>query len=292
MIINFGSINADLVYQVDHMPQPGETLMALGHAKHLGGKGLNQSVAIVRAGGDLRHVGCVGAGDDWISGQIAQNNLAADHIAQVSEPTGHAIIYVDRHGENEIVILSGANQALTTEMVETALGGLNGPDHWVLFQNETNLTADIARYAKERGFRICYSAAPFSPELAVSLLPLTDLLVVNEAEAAELAAANGSTVADIAVPMLLVTLGAKGAYLRRKDGVMQQAAFLVQAVDTTGAGDTFLGAFLARFTENNDARQALAFAAAASALQVTRHGAATAIPHKQDVINFMKEHQA
>jgi len=291
MIINFGSINADLVYQVPHMPRPGETLLALDHAKHLGGKGLNQSVAVVRAGGNLRHVGCVGKGDNWIDTQIGAAGLNKTHIAQINTPTGHAIIYVDPSAENEIVIFSGANQCLTQEMLENALADLNGPDHWVLFQNETNLTAEIARYAKGRGFKIAYSAAPFSPVLAADLLPLTDLLVVNETEAAELADTCGGTVDDIKVPMLLVTLGAKGSYLRDANGTLQQSAFPVQAVDTTGAGDTFLGAFLAQYDEHGNAQQALVFAAAASAVQVTGHGAASAIPQKQDVIDFLKEQQ-
>ncbi len=289
MIINFGSINADLVYQVPHMPRPGETLLALDHAKHLGGKGLNQSVAVLRAGGSLRHVGCVGKGDNWINAQISAAGIDKTHILEIDTPTGHAIIYVDPDAENEIVIFSGANQCLTMEMVRAALDGLNGADHWVLFQNETNLTAEIARYAKDHGFKIAYSAAPFSPQLAAQLLPLTDLLVVNETEAAELAAACNCAVADINVPMLLVTLGAKGCWLRRDSGTLQQGAFSVQAVDTTGAGDTFLGAFLAQYDAHGAAAQALRFAAAASALQVTGHGAANAIPQHQDVIDFLKE---
>lgn len=290
MIINFGSINADLVYQVPHMPRPGETLLALDHAKHLGGKGLNQSVAVARAGGYLRHVGCVGKGDNWINAQISAAGIDKTHILETDTPTGHAIIYVDPDAENEIVIFSGANQCLTMDMVRAALDGLNGADHWVLFQNETNLTADIARYAKDHGFKIAYSAAPFSPELAADLLPLTDLLVVNETEAAELADTCGGTVDEIKVPMLLVTLGAKGCWLRSDNGTLHQDAFAVQAVDTTGAGDTFLGSFLAQFDTHSNAAQALRYAAAASALQVTKHGAANAIPPYQDVIDFLKEH--
>ncbi len=289
MIINFGSINADLVYQVPHMPRPGETLLALDHAKHLGGKGLNQSVAALRSGGPLRHVGCIAKDDSWIDAAISAAGLDQTYIDRIDTPTGHAIIYVDPDAENEIVIFSGANQCLTMDMVAKALHGLNGPDHWVLFQNETNLTGEIARYAKDHGFKIAYSAAPFSPALATELLPLTDLLVVNETEAAELAAANHCAVADIAVPMLLVTLGAKGAYLRDATGTLHQNAYPVQAVDTTGAGDTFLGAFLAQYDAHGNAAQALRFAAAASALQVTGHGAASAIPHKQDVTDFLKE---
>ncbi len=289
MIINFGSINTDLVYQVDHMPEAGETLAALKHEKFLGGKGLNQSVAIARAGGNLRHVGCVGAGDAWIIEQIESAGLKTHHIRAVAESTGHAIIFVDRNGENEIVIFGGANLCLSDDMVVGAFADLDGEDHWVLFQNETNLTTKIASSAKTQGLRIAYSAAPFSPLATLPLLPLIELLVVNEAEAAELAAALGCGVDAIDVPMLVITKGRHGADLRTGAVTAHQPAFAVEAVDTTGAGDTFLGYFLAKLDAGTDAVNALEFAAAASALQVTQSGAANAIPASGAVVKFLKE---
>ncbi|MCP5075275.1 MAG: ribokinase [Rhodobacteraceae bacterium] len=288
MIINFGSINTDLVYQVDHMPEAGETLAALTHEKFLGGKGLNQSVAIARAGGELRHVGCIGAGDFWIREQVATAGLDLAHVNEVAEPTGHAIIFVDRNGENEIVICGGANQRLSDDMVSTALDGLDGPDHWVLFQNETNLTELVAKTAKDLGFKIAYSAAPFSAAHALPLLPLVDLVAVNETEAAELAAAADLPFEEIGVPMLLVTKGSKGADLCAEGACVHQPAVPVDPVDTTGAGDTFLGSFLARLDLTGDAVGALHYAAFASALQVTRPGAANAIPTEAEVLAYLE----
>ena len=289
MIVNFGSINADHVYQVDHMPlQSGETLAATGYDIFLGGKGLNQSAAISRSGGRLRHVGCVGTGDDWVLNQITRAGVDTGHIRQVASPTGHAVIYVDPTGENEIVIFAGANQKFTPDQVDQALQELDGGGHWVLFQNETNLTEYIAAAAKQRGIRIAYSAAPFAAAAALPLLPSVDLFAVNETEAAELAAATGVRVDEIAVPMLLVTMGSAGAELWADGACRRQPAFAVDPVDTTGAGDTFLGAFLARLDAEASAAAALKYAAAASALQVTRAGAATAIPAYDEVIAFLE----
>ncbi|MCP5074497.1 MAG: ribokinase [Rhodobacteraceae bacterium] len=288
MIINFGSINADHVYQVDHMPGAGETLAAMAYDVFVGGKGLNQSVAIARSGGYLRHVGCVGPGDTWMPQQIGGMGVGGDHIHKTDAPTGHAIIYVDPTGENEIVIFGGANRCLNQEMVMQALAGLDGPDHWVLFQNETNLTGFIAETARLRGFRVAYSAAPFSAAEALPLLPMVDLLVVNETEAAELAAATGTTAEAIDVPMVLITKGKNGSDLWMGGSCTYQPAYAVEAVDTTGAGDTFLGSFLAKLDASGDATEALNYATAASALQVTRPGAANAIPGEDEVKAFME----
>ena len=288
MIINFGSINTDHVYQVERMPGAGETLTALGYAKHLGGKGINQSVAVAKANGALRHVGCVNADDGWIIDQIEQLGVSTDHIARIDEATGHAIICIDRNGENQIVICGAANQCLQTTMIDVALSGVDGAGNWVLFQNETNLTHEIAHAARAAGFRVVYSAAPFSADLTVPLLPLVDLVVVNETEAAELAVSCGTSPQDIPVAMLLITKGSAGSDLWLDDTHVHQAAFTVEAVDTTGAGDTFLGSFLAIYDETGDAKAALRYASAASALQVTGHGAATSIPSRSDVEKFLE----
>lgn len=288
MIINFGSINIDLVYQVPHMPRPGETLMAHDFARHLGGKGVNQSVAILRSGGNLRHVGCVGDGDTWIADQLQAAGLAMTDIEKVAAPTGHAIIYVDAEAENMIVISGAANLAFTQDQIDDAMQKQDGSGAWVLFQNETNLTEAIARAGKASGSRVCYSAAPFDADVTTPILPLVDLLVVNEQEAEELAAALGCAVAEIPVPMLLVTRGKQGAEFYGGGEVVHQPAFVVDPVDTTGAGDTFLGAFLARFDAGASPAEAMRFAAAASALQVTKPGAAGAIPTSAEVEAFLE----
>lgn len=290
-ILNFGSINVDLVYTLARMPQPGETLSARAFQKFLGGKGVNQSVAIAASGGDVRHIGAVGPDGDWALARIAALGVATDHIARVERATGHAIIFVDQQAENMIVIEGGANQALSLEQIDAALATAV-PGDWVLLQNETNLTIEIVQKAKAAGLKVAYSPAPFDAEKALAVLDLVDLLAVNQYEAGELRAARralGQT--EPVDATLLVTLGSEGAELVSGEGrSLRQAAFKVTPVDTTGAGDTFLGAFLAHYTQNPDqAETALRYAAAAAALQVQSHGAAVAIPAKQKVEAFLAE---
>ncbi len=288
MIINFGSINIDHVYRVPHMPAPGETLAVLSYDKFLGGKGVNQSIAIAKSGGSVRHVGATGPDGEWVLEQLRLAGLDLQAIASVDAPTGHAIIMVDETGENQILICSGANAALSMEQIERELDQADPADDWVLLQNETNLMPEIVQCAKRWGLRVVYSAAPFVAEQTLPLLSSTDLLVVNELEAEALAAACGTSVAQIPVPEMIITRGAKGAVFTSADGQVEQAAFNVSPVDTTGAGDTILGAFLANYCAGADVPEALRFASAASALQITRPGAASAIPDKVDVDVFLK----
>jgi len=274
------------------MPSPGETIAAASYQKLLGGKGINQSVAIARAGREPVHVGAVGSDDDWTMAEIKKFGIDTTHIARSAQPTGHAVIYVDDAGENQIVIFGGANQDLQPAQIETAFKTSAGGDHWVLLQNETNLLADIVDQAKAAGFKVAYSAAPFVAHTVAHLIDRIDLLAVNEIEARETASLLGVAVSEIAVPEILITRGSKGVEFHSHGEVHHQAAFPVDAVDTTGAGDTFLGSFLAHHCEGAAVEQSLRYASAASALQVTRPGAAVAIPARDEVEMFLIERKA
>ncbi|MEM7441599.1 MAG: ribokinase [Pseudomonadota bacterium] len=287
MILNFGSINLDLVYRVAHLPTAGETLHSSSFERFLGGKGINQSIAVAQSGAQVRHIGCVGADGGWVCDEIENFGVRLDDIATVDLPTGHAIICVDDAGENQIVLASGANQGFSHTQIEAALGSAD-PGDWVILQNETNLVADIAKAAKARGLMVCYSAAPFDAMAVADLLPYLDLLAVNEGEAAALEAAQGKPATKLGVPHVLITRGSDGAVFHSDGTVYEQNSFPVTPVDTTGAGDTFLGAFMARFIETDPAT-ALRFAAACAAMQVTGAGAAGAIPAKADVEAFLKD---
>lgn len=286
MIFNFGSINLDLVYRVPHLPTPGETLTSLSHHRYLGGKGINQSIAAARAGADVTHIGCLGPDGEWLRDQIAGFGLALDGVATVEAPTGHALIYVDARGENQIVIHGGANRCFTKAQVTHALDQAAAGD-WVLLQNETNLTRHIAQAAQARGLRVAYSAAPFDADAVADMLGHINLIALNEGEAAALENATGRPAADLGLDHVLITKGAEGATLHSADEAIFQPGFQVDAVDTTGAGDTYLGAFMARFV-NGPAAPALRFAAGAAALQVTRQGAAPAIPTAAEVETFLR----
>ena len=287
MIINVGSINIDLVYRVPTLPEPGETLTAISNEKFLGGKGINQSVAIARAGGVVKHVGAVGEDGAWALSKIEALGVETTHIARLDGATGHAIINVDERGENAIVIAGAANQRLTIDHVESVISQADPGTDWVLLQNETNLAPEIVDLAKKYGLKVAYAAAPFVPEITVSLLDKIDLLAVNEGEANALAYNLEKPVEEISVPFLLITKGGSGAALHTKTNTYDQKAFDVVPIDTTGAGDTFLGSFLAEFSDHSDAQRALEYAAVASAIQVTRNGAAPAIPLRSEVMDFM-----
>lgn len=289
MILNFGSINLDLVYRVPALPAPGETLASTSYEKYLGGKGVNQSIAAHRCGAEVRHVGCLGPDGDWLREQIAEFGLTLEGIKTVEEHTGHAVILVDDSAENQIVLYGGSNRAFTQDQIEAALKRADPKTDWVICQNETNLVHDLAQSARQKNFRTAYSAAPFEADHAIPMLDHIDLLAVNEVEAAALQDALGKDPRDIGLRYLLVTKGAEGADLHTHHETIHQPAFNVTPQDTTGAGDTFLGAFMAEFTLSNSPAKALRFAAAASAIQVTRAGAAPAIPMRDEVLNFLKE---
>ncbi|MEM7291122.1 MAG: PfkB family carbohydrate kinase, partial [Pseudomonadota bacterium] len=205
---------------------------------------------------------------------------------------GHAIILVDDAGENQILIESAANRELTEAQVKAALSNGQSSGNWVLLQNETNLAEFIVAEAKQAGFGIAYAAAPFVAETTIALLPQIDFLAVNEGEAAALATTMGIGPQSIPVPRLLITKGAEGSWFRENDAVFEQFAFPVEAVDTVGAGDTFLGSFLSEHDAGKDAAHSLRYAAAASAVQVTKPGAATAIPDREKVEKFLEQRKS
>ena len=288
MILNFGSINIDNVYQVSRFPEAGETISSKSYEKILGGKGINQSIAIQRAGGDVKHIGFIGD-DEWILNQISSMDMKVDFISKCYGPTGHAIIFVDESGENEIIIHPGANNQFSKSQCFEILQNFTSKDTWIVLQNEINLSVEIAAKAKELGFKVCYSAAPFDSDHARKMLPHIDLLAMNENEFKELQKSLGENVFNLDIGMILVTLGPQGAELHLGNSTIKQSSFVNKAVDTTGAGDTFLGSFLACHNNGYVTEKSLEYAAAASSIQITRVGAAKAIPTFDEVQEFINE---
>lgn len=289
-IYNLGSINIDHVYKLPHLPQAGETLAALGYDTGLGGKGANQSIAAARAGGQVRHLGAMSSGDDWVQDLLTGSGVDCTGILRLTDqPTGHAIILVDDAAENSIVIHPGANRGLDPARLAASMAGIGAGDI-LLMQNETSLQLAAAAQAHASGARVIYSAAPFEVEAVRAVLPYVSILAVNTLEAEELFATFGD---DLPVEGMLITHGSKGAeYRDLKAGTRYaQDAFAVRAVDTTGAGDCFAGWFTAGLARGEDIPTALRFASAAAALQVTRHGAGSAMPTRSEVIQFLEAEQ-
>ncbi|MEM7497213.1 MAG: PfkB family carbohydrate kinase [Pseudomonadota bacterium] len=285
----FGSVNIDYVHQVPHAPAAGETVADTGRAVHLGGKGANQALAAAQAGARVRLAGAVGADGAWTRDRLTAGGVDCAGLATVEAATGHAVILVEPNGENRIVIHGGANRALSRSVMEDALAAA-APGDWWLTQNETALVADSMKAARDRGLRTAHAAAPFEPAAAAAVLPHTDLLALNALEATALAAHLG---ADPPVPMLLVTKGAAGAVWKEAQSgggwaERRVPAHRVKAVDTTGAGDCFLGYTLAGLALGMGPEEAMRRAAAAAAISVTRYGAGDAIPAAPEVDAFLR----
>jgi len=284
MIFNLGSINADHIYRLPHLPTPGETLATDSYHCTLGGKGANQSVAAARAGGRVCHIGAVGPDGGWMVDLLVEYGVEVGHVARSAVPSGHAMVCVDNAGENAIVIYPGANRALDLSDVTSALGVASAGD-WLLMQNETNLQMETARLAQAGGLNLAYSAAPFDADAVRAVLPFVTILILNDVEARQLEQAMGV----IEVPQLLITRGAEGAEWRDtvSGEVILCPAVPVTPVDTTGAGDTFAGYMVASLAQGLAPSAALRRASAAAALQVQKPGTAEAIPTSSETAAFL-----
>ena len=287
-IINFGSINIDHVYRVPHLVKPGETLSSLDLVTGLGGKGANQSVAIARAGVSVAHVGRVFKGDRWAVALLASTGVDTDNIALIEGASGHAIIQVDDQGENAIVLHGGANQSFSIADIESALNR-NQQARYLLMQNETNLLAETFELAQAKGIKIVLNPAPMTDNIKDLPLAKLDTLIVNQGEAEALCGAadidqmTQQMAALAPQTRVVVTLGGDGAMLLANGEVTHMNSPNVDVVDTTGAGDTFVGYFLAGVAEGMNDHDALQRACLAGSIAVTRQGAITAIPDRSEV---------
>ena len=287
-ILNFGSLNIDLVYQVEHIARPGETIASSSHQVFAGGKGANQSAALARAGANVFHAGQVGPDGQWVVDKLAGLGADVQHIRVGDVPTGHAIIQVDRHGQNSIVLFAGANAEIDRGAIDATLSHFGAGDI-LLLQNEINDVPYIMAAAAKRELRICLNPAPCDPEIRDYPLELVHWLVVNQTEAQSLVAEEtpeqALAVLAAAYPhaAIVLTLGAAGVHYRTDREAFHLPAPQVEAVDTTGAGDTFISYFLHGLTSDMTARDAMARAVKAAALCVTRPGAMDSIPAADEV---------
>ncbi len=284
-IWNLGSINADYVYSVPHIPAPGETLASTNRSVFLGGKGANMSVAAARAAAQVKHIGAVGDDGAWAVETLLEYGVDTRYITTVDVETAHAIIAVDANSENMIILHSGANVEIPQSLLQNALSEAQTGD-WFVTQNETNLQRTGAQLAKKMGLRVAYAAAPFDAERVQAVLEHLDFLILNEVEAEQLKQATGQAAADLGVADVIVTLGADGADWYGPNGKAHFDAIKVDPVDTTGAGDTFTGYVLAGLDRGMPMEQAINQATKAGALMVTRHGTADVIPDLLEVQTF------
>ena len=285
----YGSINIDHFYDLAHLPARGETLAARDYRMELGGKGANQSVAAARAGAVVRHVGAIGVDGDTALAQLVAAGVDCAAVQRLEGATGHAIILVEQGGENSIVLHAGANRALALEAALAAFEGVE-LDDILLIQNETAHQAEVAEAAMGLGMDVVYSAAPFDLEAVRAVLPFVNTLVLNAVEAAQLQAAMDVPFEDLPVSSVVITRGAEGAsWQARGMETIHVPALPVSAVDTTGAGDCFTGALAAALDAGQLPEEAMRFAAAAAALQVSRAGTASAMPARAEIEALLGE---
>lgn len=287
-VINLGSINIDHVYHVPHFVRPGETLASTGYHRGAGGKGFNQSIALARAGQPVRHLGAIGPDGAWLREKLAAEHVDTRHLLASAEPTGHAIIQIVPAGQNSILLHAGANHAIPPAALASAFA-FAAPGDWLLTQNETNSVPEALRAARARGLKVCLNPAPITPAVASFPFECVDLLVLNETEGADL---SGQTTPAAILDTLLgrwpqltivLTLGSDGAIHATRETRTQVPAQRVHAVDTTAAGDTFLGYFLATLLSGHPPHTALERATRAAALAVNRPGAADSIPYSNEL---------
>ena len=290
----FGSLNIDHVYRLKQLVREGETVQASSHEALAGGKGLNQAVALSRAGQRVCFAGALGPDGDFLKRQLEEAGIDTKHLITVSDSTGHAVIQVDDAGRNSIIVFGGANHAVTPAMIEKTLSDFD-PGDWLLMQNEISGGRTLLESAAKKGMRVAFNPSPDPAGARAWPLERAELLIFNELEGEEL---SGESEPEKMLDRLLdrcpksrlvLTLGEKGSVFVDASRRLYQSAFPVRAVDTTAAGDTFTGFLLAALAKGESAAKALRTASAAAALAVSRPGATPSIPTADETEAFLKQ---
>ena len=287
-ILNFASSNVDMVYSVDHITLPGETLAAAVLETFPGGKGLNQSIALSRAGAQVYHAGCIGQDGQMLTDILKSCGADLRYLKIVEEKTGHAIIQVDKHAENCIIIYHGANYCVTCDHIDSVLADF-GKDDFLMTQNEISNVSYLIQAASDKGMQVVFNPSPYHEDLKKIPLQHIRWLILNETEAEGLF----STKDPLTIQQLLqtqyphlsvlLTLGRSGSVIIDTARIHYQHAFVVTSVDTTAAGDTYTGFFIAELSRGQSAEDAMQVASAASAIAVSRKGASSSIPTMEEV---------
>lgn len=296
-IYNFGSLNLDHVYSVPHAAVTGETIAAGSYSVNLGGKGLNQSIASSRAGADAVHAGCIGGGPEAarLAAELEASGVDISLLQTSDDPQGHAVIQVNDEGNNCIVIFGGSNRSVTKEYIDSVLEAAQ-PGDIVVTQNEISNVDHVLSAARMAGCTVVFNASPIDESILNTDFSNVDWLIINEIEGAAIA---GTEIIDEIIPLItgkypgisiVLTLGSDGSRCFTVGKTFSQPAFKVKAVDTTAAGDTFLGYFCAGLAEGKDIADTMLRATAASALAVTVPGAAASIPSSAEVESFLANH--
>ena len=288
-VLNFGSCNIDYVYQMEHFIRPGETAPCTALSAGCGGKGLNQSIAFARAGATVFHAGCIGEDGEKLRRMLADNHVDTTFVRMMKQtPCGHAIIQVTGEGENCILLFGGANLCVDRAFADSVLANF-GEGDFLMLQNEISNLDHIIRVAHSKKMAVALNPSPFNSVITALDLSMIDWLILNETEGMGI---TGESDPDRITAELLnrypamrivLTLGSKGAMYADRNNRERHGIFKAPVVDTTAAGDTFTGFFFASILNGNSPAASLRIASAASAIAVSRKGAAPSIPSAQEV---------
>ena len=288
-IYNLGSLNIDYVYSVEHIVKQGETLASNNLQKFAGGKGLNQSVALSRAGCCVIHGGIIGTDGRFLKDVLKNENVDVSNIEILDEPTGHAIIQVDFAGQNSILLYSGTNYSIDREYIAKFLNDAQEGDI-LLLQNEISSLKDAFEIAINKKMQIAFNPSPYSNQLNKLPLQYVKWWFCNEIEAKELFFSDDEQqiaqnfVSNYPNSNLILTLGENGSLFISKDIVIKQEAYKTNVIDTTAAGDTFTGYFLSAISQEKSINDAMRLASKAASITVSRKGAAPSIPYFSELV--------
>lgn len=293
-IYNFGSLNVDRVYGVEDFVRAGETILAKSLSFFPGGKGLNQTIALARAGANVYHVGCIGRDGGILKDTLVENQVPLTYVKEMDADGGHTALQVSESGQNAIIVYSGTNHMLTENFVDEVMQTIE-PGDYVLMQNEINLVPYIIRKAKEAGAQVALNPSPITKELMSYPLEMVDLFIVNEIEGEAVTGEKEPQKILVAFrekyphAKIVLTLGSEGSCYQDETTFAMQEIYKNTVVDTTGAGDTYCGYLLTCLMEGVPVKEALHMATAASSIAVSRQGAAPSIPKREEVEAFLKE---
>ena len=296
-VLCFGSLNIDYTYKVPHFVRKGETLASERLQVFGGGKGLNQSVALAKAGTEVYHAGSIGQDGRFLLDMLKDAGANTDFVKILDTVrTGNAIIQNDKSGDNCIILYGGANQAITREQVDEVMSHFESGDYLVL-QNEINELGYIVEKAHEKGMIIVLNPSPMNEKILALPLDVINYFILNEVEAAQILGKEDKgeesweQIADDLLKKfpqatIVLTMGSEGSVFKNQKETVCQSIYKVQAVDTTAAGDTFSGYFIGGILGGLSAKEAMDQASKASAIAVTRKGAAPSIPVLAEVQNY------
>ncbi|MDO4594630.1 MAG: ribokinase [Tissierellia bacterium] len=290
-ILNFGSMNIDIFYYVKNIVRPSETIESYDMAQKIGGKGLNQSIALNKSYDKIFHAGKVGEDGLFLINYLKENGIDTSLIEISDKRSGNAIIQVEESGENSIILFHGANFDIDIKYIDHVLDNFDKGDYLII-QNEINNLEYIIDRAYEKGLKIFLNPSPITDELLKANLNKIYMFILNETEAKTLTNTDNlelikkKLIEKYPNSLFVMTLGKEGSIYFDKKKEIRQKAYKVKAVDTTGAGDTFTGYLISNLANGTSIEKALEMASKASALSVTKSGASNSIPSLNEVENF------